>query len=606
MNCCVKRETFFDLSKMEIILKDITKTYKTQVLHGLSYTFESGKLYVVKGVSGCGKTTLLNIIGGIDREYEGECIRSEDSHIGYLFQQSLLLSSLTVRQNLLLIRYDAERIQELADELGIGDLMDRKPATLSGGERQRVSILRALLRDPDILLSDEPTASLDGKNSEMIAHAISELKSEDRILIVATHDTCFDAFADEIIELNYGTIGEVRKNTVSEGQGRGTLNEERPGEGRKDAWKAGVLYVSQRLRALLALKNLLLTALFFFLILVSSSVQNNIASEAVRIVSKEKPVNLLRISKEQLDLLTEKDRENIIFYEDYYAEEGGWTAYYLLSEEYSVLNLPGMLSYGMFPKKNNEVLVNESLAGELSEGEGLLKDVIGKTVFFCGEEFTISGIVGTYKNDFRLDYYYCYGKDGRPLDFNDKHLFIPYESLKSFGIRQDRPVVMAVWPGLFQNQEARSRLERAGFEFNQYYLDALNLEKSATIIEWLLYGVLVLLFLIACIYSSSIIRLELFYRRKELGYLQIFGVSMKRILKWITMEYGVKTMGALLVAIIAHLTVITGYAIVTGAFALPNIVIISTMITLLSVFQILGVMLTIKKFLKQDIVRLIV
>lgn len=81
---------------------------------------------------------------------------------------------------------------------------------------------------------------------------------------------------------------------------------------------------------------------------------------------------------------------------------------------------------------------------------------------------------------------------------------------------------------------------------------------------------------------------------------------MKRILKWITMEYGVKTMGALLVAIIAHLTVITGYAIVTGAFALPNIVIISTMITLLSVFQILGVMLTIKKFLKQDIVRLIV
>ncbi len=130
---------------MEIRLKNVSKRYDKEVLSRLSYSFGSGKLYVIKGVSGCGKTTLLNIIGGVDPEYEGELVLPKKARISYIFQQSLLLSSLSVRDNLLLINSRNAKIEALARDLGIQNLIDRFPETLSGGERQRVAILRALL-----------------------------------------------------------------------------------------------------------------------------------------------------------------------------------------------------------------------------------------------------------------------------------------------------------------------------------------------------------------------------------------------------------------------------------------------------------------------------
>ena len=197
---------------MEIQLKNLSKTYEKTVLDGLNYTFESGKLYVIKGVSGCGKTTLFNVIGGIDPEYEGEVIMPKKCRTAYIFQQSLLLSSLTVRENLLLIHPNQKKVESLSKALGIHDLLDRLPESLSGGERQRAAIVRALLTGPNILLADEPTASLDGKNAEAVTRMIAGLRTEERVILVATHDAYFDPYADEIIELDYGTLGAITKN----------------------------------------------------------------------------------------------------------------------------------------------------------------------------------------------------------------------------------------------------------------------------------------------------------------------------------------------------------------------------------------------------------
>lgn len=128
---------------------------------------------------------------------------------GYIYQQSLLLSEITVRDNLLLIRNDMERIEALCKDLGLSSLLDKRPDELSGGERQRVAIVRALLNNPKILLADEPTASLDDGNSMKIAETIANLRSDNRIIIVATHEHCFDELADEIIDLRYGIIDNV-------------------------------------------------------------------------------------------------------------------------------------------------------------------------------------------------------------------------------------------------------------------------------------------------------------------------------------------------------------------------------------------------------------
>ena len=94
---------------MTVELKNISKSYALPVIKHLSYTFETGKIYVIKGVSGCGKTTLLNIIGGIDKDFDGEMI-GNDADVSYIFQSSLLISKISVKDNLLLIKNDPDKI----------------------------------------------------------------------------------------------------------------------------------------------------------------------------------------------------------------------------------------------------------------------------------------------------------------------------------------------------------------------------------------------------------------------------------------------------------------------------------------------------------------
>ena len=606
MSYFAKRGIFYRETAMEIRLKNLSKTYERAVLSGLDYTFESGKLYVIKGVSGCGKTTLFNVIGGIDPEYEGEVILPKKCRTAYIFQQSLLLSSLTVRENLLLICPDHKKVESLSETLGIHDLLDRMPDSLSGGERQRAAIVRALLTDPDVLLADEPTASLDGKNAEAVARMIAGLRTQRRVILVATHDAYFDLYADEIIELDYGTLGTITKNEYTEKPDREetdcTSHEEKTESGKP--FCAELKYVWKKSRRFLKVKNLLLSAIFFFLILIAASVQNNISSETVRIMSRNKPINLLRIEQDQMRFFTEEDLKKMTFFDDYYAAEGVRTAYYLLPKEYSVLNIDGVLSYGTFPETEDGILVNETLAKDLA-GNASVESVIGKELSFCGLMLKVSGVVGTYMGDFRRDYYYAYGKDGKPFDFHDKHLFIPYATLKTIGTKFERQVHMAIWPGLFEDLEARERLTAAGFSFNQYYLDAMSVEYTATMVSVILYGVLIVLFLIACLYSTSIIRLELFYRRKELGYLQIFGVPKKRVRRWIDLEYGMKLVGSFVLALAVYVVVLAGYAIVTGTFARPKVWPVLAMISVLCLLHYLTVRWTSGRFIKQGIIRLI-
>ena len=628
MRCKWRRGIFCkEGGRMELRLESVSKSYDRPVLKDISCRFEGGKLYVIKGVSGCGKSTLLNIIGGVEKQYEGQIVYSpEKLRCAYIFQRSLLLSTLSVRENLELIRHDGKVVTEQAKSLGIVDLLDKLPGTLSGGERQRAAIERALLRDPQLLLADEPTASLDDENSRKIAEKIAALKADDRIVIVATHEDYFDTAADEIWRLDYGVMRaerKIRDKDVPEEEAARQVSEIAPSENKQLSQPEtegsskhfpafpSLTYVFKRRPGLLKLKNLLLTALFFLIILLGSALQKNVTAEAIRLYRKDKPVDLIKLQGSVVAGLDEKTKSRLTIYDCYYAEDNEITAYYLLPKEYSVLGMPGAVIYGHFPEKETEILINESLAGTLTGNSRQPENCLGQPIRFCGLDLTVSGIVSNegYRGAFRADWYYAFGKDNSPLKTEDKHLFLAYSLLKTIGVKKESRgnIIMASCPGIWEDEVMQDRLRSNKEDYLNDYLQYIRQLKVQTdYYVRIAFIVLLSLFVIACLYTVSVIRLELFYRRQELGYLQIFGLPRGRIRRLILLEYTVKMLGSLLLAALVYLLLTAVYALsLGGSFLLPDPVQAGRMIGILALMHLLTVWLSAAFFLRRSIIQLI-
>ncbi len=215
-------------------LKQIVKKYKTgdtevEALKGVSITFRNSEFVSILGQSGCGKTTLLNIIGGLDQYTSGDLIingkstkqfkdRDWDTYrnhsIGFVFQSYNLIPHQTVLANVELALTlsgvsKAERRRRAVDVLnkvGLGDQIHKKPNQMSGGQMQRVAIARALINDPDILLADEPTGALDSATSVQIMELLKEI-SKDRLIIMVTHNPeLAEAYSSRIIRLLDGKV----------------------------------------------------------------------------------------------------------------------------------------------------------------------------------------------------------------------------------------------------------------------------------------------------------------------------------------------------------------------------------------------------------------
>ncbi|BDS10035.1 ABC transporter ATP-binding protein [Aureispira anguillae] len=171
---------------------------------------QQGSHWLVLGQSGCGKTTLLHLLGGLRKPNSGEIIVQNEAisamssdaldhfrgqHIGIIFQQSHLVKALTVEENLLTAQYlagtkqDKEKIRNILTKLNLGDKIKSKPQNLSLGEQQRVAIARALINDPVLILADEPTSSLDDKNcKEVVELLLEQSKNFNATLLIVTHD----------------------------------------------------------------------------------------------------------------------------------------------------------------------------------------------------------------------------------------------------------------------------------------------------------------------------------------------------------------------------------------------------------------------------------
>ncbi|MDC3139332.1 ABC transporter ATP-binding protein [Candidatus Pelagibacter sp.] len=211
------------------LTKKYEKNKSIKVLNDISFNFEPGKTYSIMGPSGSGKSTLLNLISLIDtptagsieinsskiksnNKVENDFIRAKK--IGIIYQDKNLLSDFTALENVylpnLLISNEKhkslERAKKLIKNMGLLPKINHFPNELSGGENQRIAIARALINDPDILLADEPTGSLDSENAKLIFKILFDLKNKNRIIIFATHNRYFANMADCKIAMNNGNM----------------------------------------------------------------------------------------------------------------------------------------------------------------------------------------------------------------------------------------------------------------------------------------------------------------------------------------------------------------------------------------------------------------
>lgn len=222
---------------MFLQIKDLKKSYgtkenKVMVLHGINLEVEKGSICVLLGPSGSGKSTLLNIIGGIDSADSGEIFINGSviqgmndreltlyrrDHLGYIFQAYNLIPDLTVKENIEVGAYlskDPLELDELIDVLGLTEHKDKIPSQLSGGQQQRTAIGRAIIKNPDILLCDEPTGALDYNTSKDILSLIERVNQKyGNTVIMVTHNDAIKNMADRVIKLRDGNI---RKDYINE------------------------------------------------------------------------------------------------------------------------------------------------------------------------------------------------------------------------------------------------------------------------------------------------------------------------------------------------------------------------------------------------------
>ena len=547
-----------------IELKHVSKQYDHPVIKDVNLNLQAGNIYVLKGSSGSGKSTLLHLLGGLDQAYTGEIIyqhkalKSMDqkefqeykSRIGFVFQESLLIPQFTVMENLAMFCEDKEKILSMAEQFQITAMLEQTPEKLSNGERQRISIIRCLLLNPSIVLMDEPTAALDQKNAYILQKQICALKAEHRILLISTHDTVFDEIADVILHMAFGMIEEEQRSLAYED----TKVREVISVNNRNTVKLDIQYCLNKYHfTLKQLGFLCVSSLIFLLIYVSFSFTFNFQKAYEKKLETDYPYEVFSINKDMAEeRLMKRNGVQLTFYENYQKEYEDYAVLSYLPKDYSSLAIPQALSIGNFPENDQEVIVNREYIKQKLDYERE-EDVIDTQLMIEHKQYTISGILTDNKNIlydvFSSNIYYEGLQDSEsafPL------IFMSETAISSFVQPKDEPTVMA---RLSNEKLTSERYQELALQSATSYFYRVMSEKTYAVksICYLIQFCIVLLGVITFIFMYYVIQLDLFHRKRELGYLQILHISKKRIKKMIRIDYLLKVIPSLVLSILLYM-----------------------------------------------------
>ncbi len=417
----------------------VSRTERQQVLRGIDVEFKRGEFVAVLGESGCGKSTFMNILGGLDKDYTGSIVLDGEflkdysekqlddyrkSRVGLIFQNYNLISHMTVKENIEVAMTMSNigreerkaRTQDVLAQVGLSGYADKLPNQLSGGQRQRVAIARALANTPEILLADEPTGALDKDSAEQVIQILKEIAASGKLVIVVTHSQKVASACSRILTIDDGVIKSDEK--------RYDVPTKTPKPRAKKSQNIGVKELFK-----LALSNILQTKKRSFLVSVGMSIgiaavilvfclgagitgyvngqlADSMNALQIQVVSETAIANSRIELIEELDGVDYVAEGNYVRMSSFYDYGGDEGTIMLLRSSYDAL-VSDLIAGEVC--KDGEILISEAFAKNLydrsaEEAQDLVGTPIGITYGGERTEFTIGGV---YADDTDYAEYAC-------------------------------------------------------------------------------------------------------------------------------------------------------------------------------------------------------
>lgn len=567
-------------------LKKIEKVYKlagNQKFHALkdiNVSFEKGELVSIIGESGSGKSTLMNLIGGLDSDFEGELLvegknignfseKELDSYrknkIGFVFQSFNLIPHLSILDNVTIAmtlsnvskEERIKRAEEILKDVGLEKHIHKKPNQLSGGQSQRVAIARALINDPEIIVADEPTGALDSETTVQVLDIIKNIAKKGKLVIMVTHSEKVAAYSSRVIEIADGKIINDKAGTKLEGykEAKGKASEPIKKE------KQNLSFISAIKLAFLNMKekktrNILVSlgasigimSVIFMLALGNGVkqyfnktmtsyvnplvIEANMPKEADRSGNNFKPPMMAMMGEKKsfeqkdIDILSKIDHVTSV--------EKGFNLISIGSNSitYKGKNSPlvavstissnitnSNIKEGSLPKKN-EIVINEAVARKFE------KDIIGKKVKLnimlnqkaYNEEYTVSGIYTAGSNDSMS---------------NMEIALINYTDLESLCAKHDfklKPTTMYLITNSNKyTKDIKAKIEEFGYTGSTQEMMSAMFSEMIDVITYVLAGVSGISLVVSAIMILVVLYISVVERTKEIGVLKAIGARRKDI-----------------------------------------------------------------------------
>ena len=605
-------------------LNNVKKSYKLgdgsefPVLKGINVSFEKGELVSIIGESGSGKSTLMNIIGGLDSKFEGEVLVDgknigsftekeldiyRKNKIGFIFQSFNLVPHLTILDNVALAltlsnvkrSEQVERAKEMLEKVGLKDHIHKKPNQLSGGQMQRVAIARALINDPEMIVADEPTGSLDSQTTQQILDIITQIAQEGKLVLLVTHSEHVAECSSRVIRIADGQIVEDRQGITL--TPKETDETAKTKEISKNLNFAGAIKLAFKNMKEKKMRNILVAVgasigIMSIMMMISlgngiktyirdtmESLANPLAIEVTMPEEEDTPamgpeafLSNTYFTQEDIDRLNVV--EHVSATEEHFSAFAMGTAIASIDDKQAPLMMVSTLSQyneydlaeGTMANKN-EIIINKAVKEELG-----MDDIVGKTITVSVQVDNRQIVIDTVVSGVLSD-------ETSPMSGGMSQVYLYYDDLKQACAEQDydlMPTSIMLIADMEENVDGiKSTVTDMGYGSS---MQATMVETFTTMLDLftgVLAGIAGISLLVSAIMILVVLYISVVERTREIGVMKAIGARRKDIRRiFISESFILGLAGGIIATVITFIIMFIGNAVIQSHFGV-NMILIS-------------------------------